>query len=133
MSVWYLDASAIVKLAVVEPESEALRRWRVAVSSDDVLSTCELAVAEVLRAVARVGGDVGVAMAHLDSLDHVVLDRDLLLAAGSLEPAVLRTLDAVHLAAALTVGAGLGGVVTYDVRMADAAAHLGLPTLAPGT
>ena len=132
MSVWYLDASAIVKLAVVEPETGPLRRWRGDVPSGDVLVTCELAVAEVLRAVARVGGDVGVAMAQVDALGHVVVDRDLLLAAGSLEPSLLRTLDAVHLAAAMTFGVELGGVVTYDVRMAEAAARLGLPTLAPG-
>jgi len=132
MSVWYLDSSAIVKLAVSERESAALTAWRGGLGSDDVLMTCELAVAEVLRAVRRVGGDVEVALAHLDALDQLVMDRDLLLAAGRLPPEAVRTLDAIHLAAATVAGDALGGVVTYDDRMAGAARGLGLRTLAPG-
>jgi len=132
MSVWYLDSSAIVKFAVSEGESAALTAWRGGLGSDDVLMTCELAVAEVLRAVRCVGGDVEVALAHLDALDQLVMDRDLLLAAGRLPPEAVRTLDAIHLAAATVAGDALGGVVTYDDRMAGAARGLGLRTLAPG-
>lgn len=132
MSVWYLDSSAIVKLAVAEPESAALSRWRTQLSSSDVLMTCELALAEVLRAVGRVAGDIEVALAHLDSLEQLVMDRDLLLEAGQLDPAYVRTLDAIHLAAAMSAGDDLSGVVTYDARMADAARGLGLHTVAPG-
>jgi len=132
VSVWYLDSSAIVKFAVLENESAAVAAWRADLDADDVVITCELAVAEVLRAVRRVEGDVQVALAHLDSLDQVVLDRDLMLAAGQLGPGGLRTLDAIHLAAAQTAGDDLGGVVTYDARMAAAAKELGLETLAPG-
>src|SRR5260370_34369299 len=117
MSVWYVDSSAIVKFAVAERESAALATWRTDLGAEDVLMTGELAVAEVLRAVARVGGDIGVALAHLDSLEQLVMDRDLLVAAARLEPAGLRTLDAIHLAAAATAGDDLGGVVTYDDRM----------------
>ncbi len=132
MKVWYLDSSAIVKFAVAENESEALGVWRGDLDDDDVVMTCELAIAEVLRAVARVEGDSEVALAHLDSLEQLVVDRDLLLAASRLEPAELRTLDAIHLAAATAAGEALGGVVTYDERMAVAAEALGLTTLAPG-
>lgn len=132
MSVWYLDSSAIVKFAVRERESDALAAWRAGLDGEDILMTCELAVAEVLRAVRRVDGDAGVALAHLDSLDHLVIDRDLLLAAGRLGPDELRTLDAIHLAAAGAAGGDVGGVVTYDSRMAEAARGLGLRTLAPG-
>lgn len=132
MSAWYLDSSAIVKFAVIEPETTALGRWRAGLDGDDVLMTCELAVAEVLRAVTRVGGDADVALAHLDALDQLAIDRDLLLAAGRLGRAGIRTLDAIHLAAALAVGDDLSGVVTYDDRMADAARDLGVETLAPG-
>jgi len=129
--VWYLDSSAIVKFAVREHESDALAAWRAGLDADDVLMTCELAVAEVLRAVRRVDGDIGVALAHLDSLDQLVIDRDLLLAAGRLEPDGLRTLDAIHLAAAGAAGDDLGGVVTYDDRMAEAAQGIGLVALSP--
>lgn len=132
MSVWYLDSSAIVKFAVAEPESAAIAAWRASLDRDDVFFTCELAVTEVLRAVRRVDGDADVALTHLDALDQLVIDRDLLLTAGRLGPSGLRSLDAIHLAAATAAGDDLTGVVTYDDRMADAARELGLGTLAPG-
>ncbi|MGH3849511.1 MAG: type II toxin-antitoxin system VapC family toxin [Pseudonocardiaceae bacterium] len=125
-------SSAIVKFAVVEPESEALRAWRDNLDTDDVLMTCELAVAEVTRAVCRVNGDVEVALAHLDSLEQFVMDRDLMLAAGNVAPAGIRTLDVIHLAAALAAGEEFRGLVTYDARMCEAARGLGCETLAPG-
>ena len=59
------------------------------------------------------------------------LDDALLDAAGALDPGVLRSLDAIHLAAALTVAAQLEAVVTYDPRMAAAARLLGLRVSAP--
>lgn len=86
----------------------------------------------MLRAVRRVDGDVEVALAHLDALDQMVMDRDLLLAAGRLGPRGIRTLDAIHLTAALAAGDDLSGVVTYDDRMANTARGLGLETVAPG-
>lgn len=133
MSVWYLDSSAIVKFAVRETETRAIVRWRTELDPADVLMTCELAVAEVVRAVRRVEGDVDVALAQLDSLEQLVLDRDLMLVAGNLDPLDLRSLDAIHLAAALAAGEELAGVVTYDARMALAARGLGLVAFAPGT
>ena len=126
MTAWYLDSSAIVKFAVAEPESEALQAWREQLATDDVLMTCELAVAEVLRAVRRVDGDVTVALAHLDALEQLTMDRDLMLAAGGVPPAGIRTLDAIHLAAAQAVGDDLAGLVTYDDRMTTAAQALSL-------
>ncbi len=132
MSVWYLDSSAIVKFAVEEQETAALQAWRRDVSAGDVLMTCELAVAEVLRAVRRVDGNLDVAVAHIDALEQLVIDRDLLLAAGRIEPVAIRTLDAIHLAAAAAAGEDLAGVVTYDERMSDEAEALGLTALAPG-
>lgn len=132
MRAWYLDASAIVKFAVADLESDAVGGWRADLGPDDVLLTCELAITEVLRAVRRVDGDADVALIHLNAIDQIVMDRDLLLAAGRLEPLGLRSLDAIHLAAALAAGDDLAGVVTYDERMADAARALGLRALAPG-
>lgn len=131
MNVWYLDASAIVKFAVYEQESDAIAAWRASLGGDDAVMTCELSIAEVLRVVWRVDGDPEVALAHLDALDQLVVDRNLLLAASRLQPSGLRTLDAIHLAAALAAGGDLAGVVTYDARMAEAARNLGMKTLAP--
>lgn len=132
MTAWYLDSSAIVKLVVREPESASLATWRAGLDRGDIVATCELALAEVVRAVSRVGGDVDAASAHLDALDHVVIDRELLLLASTLEPPTMRTLDAIHLAAASLLGDELGGVVTFDTRMASAARDLGFSLVTPG-
>lgn len=51
--------------------------------------------------------------------------------AGRLEPAVLRSLDAVHLAAALALGDDLETVVTYDSRLAEAAQSNGIAVTSP--
>jgi predicted nucleic acid-binding protein len=63
-------------------------------------------------------------------LHLIQLNRPLLDAAGSL-PSRLRSLDAIHLAAAQSLGSDLGAVVTYDQRMAQAATELGMPVEAP--
>ena len=80
----------------------------------------------------RVDGDVIVALAHLNALEQLTMDRELMLAAGGVPPAGIRTLDAIHLAAAQAVGDDLAGLVTYDDRMTTAAQAVGLTTLAPG-
>lgn len=59
-------------------------------------------------------------------MDEALLDR-----AGDLDPASLRSLDAIHLASALTLGNDLGVVVTYDDRMLQGASALGLHTASP--
>ena len=61
----------------------------------------------------------------------VAIDDRILEAAGTLEPRVLRTIDAIHLATALAVGDDLDTIVTYDDRMVEAARFLGLPTVTP--
>jgi predicted nucleic acid-binding protein len=78
-------------------------------------------------------GPVATAAARrlLRSIDLIRLDDGLLDAAGMLEPIGLRSLDALHLAAAQLVAPALRAVVTYDRRMAEAAASLGFPTAAP--
>ena len=60
------------------------------------------------------------------------LSPDLLDRAGDLDPLELRSLDAIHLAAAESLGHDLGALVTYDQQMAGAARELGLPVVAPG-
>ena len=51
--------------------------------------------------------------------------------AAAIEQPFLRTLDAIHLAAATSVRAGLSAFVTYDKRLAAAAGEIGLPVLSP--
>lgn len=128
-SATYLDASAIVKLVVPEPQTQALASY---VHGRSPLVSCALARVEVVRAVRAHGPlPVRTARALLDELDLIELDDELLDLAGELEPP-LRSLDAMHLAAALELGDELEAVVTYDARMARAADALGLPVVAPG-
>lgn len=129
MPATYLDSSAIVKLAVEEPESAALRRYlrrkRPVVSS-------ALARTEVMRAL-LLEGEEGAARgrAVLARLDLLRVNDRILNAAGALLPDNLRSLDAIHLATAQQLGSDLARVVTYDERMSDAAGHVGLKTASP--
>lgn len=125
----YIDSSGLVKLAVEEPESAALRRHlrrrRPVVSS-------ALARTEVLRAL-LLEGEEGLARgrAVLARLDLLRVGDHVLGAAGVLLPATLRSLDAIHLATAHQLGVDLGHIVTYDDRMLQAAAELGMRTVSP--
>lgn len=128
----YFDSSAIIKLVQREAESEALRRYLRAHRTDERVSS-DLARVEVVRSVLA-GGPLAVAHArrqlaryHLVVLDVDVLDRAATIAPGSL----LRSLDAIHLATAQLLGPDLRAVLTYDVRMTQAAGTLGLPVESP--
>jgi hypothetical protein len=129
MRVAYLDSSAVVKLVVAEPESAALRRY---VRRRRLLVSSALARAEVLRALLGLG-EVALARGRrvLRSIELVRVNDRVFEAAGALLPAEIRSLDAIHLATAQQLGDDLGVVVTYDVRMADAAANLGLKIHSP--
>lgn len=128
--VWYLDTSAFVKLLHAEAETPVLRAWLAAQTapavSSDVLRT------EALRVARRVGP---VALARcrqlLGQIGLLRVDVPVFEAAGELDPAVLRSLDALHLAAALTLGDDLAGVVTYDRTLQAAGEALGLAVSAP--
>ena len=125
----YLDSSAIVKLAVREPESEALRRHlrrrRPWVSS-------ALARAEVLRAVLA-GGEQAIAAgrAVLARCDLVRVSDRVLNLAGIMQPVELRSLDAIHLATAERLGGDISELVIYDERMAMAARLMGYRVSSP--
>jgi hypothetical protein len=125
----YLDSSALVKLVVAEPESAALRRF---LRREPERVSCGLARTEVLRAVRPVGpGAVERARRLLRRVHLIRIDDVLLDAAGMIDAVVLRSLDAIHLAAAQIVAPNLTAFVTYDRRMAIAAAELGHSVTAP--
>ena len=125
----YLDSSALVKLVVAEPESAALRRF---LGTEPDRASCSLARGEVLRAV-RAHGAPALTRARrlLQRLNLVTIDDDLLDAAAALDPRVLRSLDAIHLAAAQLFGDELTAVVTYDRGMAAAAGLIDVTVVAP--
>lgn len=126
----YIDTSALVKLVVAEPETAALRNWIAAESP--VLISSDLARTELIRAVRRGSPDRTVqARTVLDSISLLTLATATFETAAHLDPTVLRTLDAVHIAAALELGDELVGLVTYDDRMADTARAHGISVIAP--
>ena len=51
--------------------------------------------------------------------------------ATRLAPTGLRSLDAIHLATALSIRDDLGVLLTYDQRLGDAAAERGLTVASP--
>jgi len=128
VSLCYLDSSALVKLAVREPESDALRRF---LRGKKELCASALVRTEVTRALLGLGvaavarGAEVVARVELVRVNDRILD-----AAGRLAPLELRSLDAIHLATAEAAGS-VKVVVTYDVRMAAAARTLGWKVAAP--
>ena len=130
MSALYLDTSAFVKLAVEESETAALRQFL----ADRALRRVSSALlrTEALRAVRHLGPDALASVREaIRRVDLVAIDDRILDAAGTLEPRVLRTLDAIHLATAMAMGDDLDAIVTYDDRMVEAAGLLGLLVSAP--
>ena len=128
-TVAYIDSSALVKLAIPESETDALRaelaRWERHVSS-------ALAKVEVTRACARVDTEASrVAEQIVGALDLVAIDDPVLEEAALLSPIELRSLDAIHLASALLFGPALGVAITYDERLAVAMRAAGIPTATP--
>lgn len=127
---WFLDASAFVKLLIVEPESAELLQW---IRGRDLASS-DLLRTEARRAVAGEPTNVRrrceQLLAEIPKIRLVpaVLDR-----AGELPGQELRSLDAIYLACALRLGDDLSGLVSYDRRQLRAAAALGIPTISPGT
>lgn len=125
----YLDSSALVKLAVREPESMALRRY---LRRRRPLISSALARTEVARALLPLGEEA-VRRGHevLARVDLVRVNDRVLTPAGLMLPAELRSLDAIHLATAQQLGDDLARIVTYDERIAAAAKALGWTVLAP--
>lgn len=125
----YLDASALVKLIVLERETQALtvelRRWPQRVTS--VIGEVELHRAALRANEAAMLADsvlAGVSLIALSESRRELADR-----VGSQR---LRALDAIHLASALSLGDEIGAFCTYDRRLAADAVAAGLNVLSPG-
>lgn len=128
MTAYYADTSAVVKLLLAEPESSAVKRW--ADGGDVELVGTPLLETELRRVAHRARLPQAAATAVLDRIAIHDLPRQVFVEAGLLLPGqAVRSLDALHLAAALQLG--VGDIVTYDARLADAAEQVGLAVLAP--
>jgi uncharacterized protein len=124
------DTSALVRLVVREPETDALRAW-LDPRGDQPWVASDLCRVEVVRAVARAApAAVATALDLLAGLDLVPLSPLLLAEAAALPPS-LRSLDAIHLATALMLGSELTAFAVYDDRLVEAAAGADLPIARP--
>ena len=125
----YLDSSAIVKLVRSEAETSALVEE---IQADPEVVSSALAWTEVVRAARRARVRAARATAVLDGIGFVPIDDGILRDAAELSPASLRTLDAIHLATARSLGDDIDAMITYDGRMVEAASSLALPIRSPG-
>lgn len=135
----YLDTSAILKLLRPETETDALLDY-LSQHADQDLITSAIATVETARALKALGEteiaahavrrsdriEVGASVIPAVAVSATVLDL-----ARSLPPAVLRSLDAIHVATAKMAGESLYQLVTYDKRMLLAADAAGMPAGSP--
>ncbi len=127
---FYLDTSAAAKLVVAEPGSQAMGSW-VAIHETQVISS-DLLRTELLRATRRSAPEkMQRARSVLDALPLFTLTSATFERAAMLDSQPLRSLDALHLAAAMELGDELDGIVTYDDRLGVAAALYGIAVVGP--
>ena len=126
----YMDASALVKLVITEDESDALRDY---LGEGATLISSRVGEVELRRVTGRQAqrpADATVE-AVLRATSFMELEPMIAGSAGSIGPATLRSLDAIHLASALAMADELDAFVAYDGRLADAARRAGLRVVSP--
>lgn len=140
----YFDTCALLKLIRTDAQSEALSAFIDARPETRWFSS-EVARTELVRTVRRINHDdrgrliddvrlnteLGYAERICAQIDLIAVSTRVLSEAAAIEQPFLRTLDAIHLAAATSLRSGLSAFVTYDKRLAGAAHELGLPALSP--
>jgi predicted nucleic acid-binding protein len=131
----YFDSSALIKRAITEEESEELVEFLDEhYHAADLLASSSLAWVEVSRAIlARAKSPVTAGRLieeSMSGIDERSMSADVISLARRIEPLVLRSLDAIHLATAVLIDADI--VVTYDDRLADACRRNTLAVASPG-
>jgi predicted nucleic acid-binding protein len=127
----YLDSSALVKLALAEPESDALAAW-LAEHDGNALVSSAFHRAEVLRAIWRAEpAALPRGQRIIRRVERVILSHDILDDAATIPPQKLGTAGAIHLASALAIRRDLVAFVAYDKTLLDAASDAGLPVASP--
>ena len=128
----YIDTSAMVKLVVAEPESNALIDWLNS-RTEQPLVTSVIGRIELIRAAARLGAATLAAAERLATMvDLLVLTDAIAQLAATLSPTELRTLDAIHLATAHIHRGTMTDFCAYDHQLRAAARDQQLPVVAPG-
>ena len=141
----YFDTNALLKLIREDGQSWALGAFIDARPGTRWFSS-EIARTELARTVRRVNHDdrgrlvderrlraeLDYAERVWERLDLIAVTTRILTEAAAIEQPFLRTLDAIHLAAAMTLRGSLSAFVTYDKRLAAAAQEADLPVQSPG-
>ncbi len=129
----YVDTSAVAKLFIAEKETSDLRQWLSELSEPHLLSSALLSV-ELLRLLRLVNPATVTPAAQFlaDDVDIVEITPPVLDDATTVLPPRLRTLDAIHLATALDLGAAVDVLLTYDKAFIEAARATGLTVASPG-
>jgi uncharacterized protein len=140
----YFDTCALLKLIRADAQSHALGAFIDARPATRWFSS-EVARTELARTVRRINHDdrgrlidesrlraeLTYAETLWERLDLIAVSTRVLSEAADIEQPFLRTLDAIHLAAAVSLRTSLSAFVTYDKRLAAAAQETGLPVLSP--
>lgn len=132
MTTYYVDTSALLKRVVMETDSSVVRTFlRERDAAGDLLTASSLAWLEVWRSLRRAAvADVeSTTELALSGVAEFPLSATVLVRARRVGNDALRSLDAIHLASA--IGCGADSLMTYDERLAAAAADVGLSVAAP--
>ncbi len=130
MNVLYVDSSAALKRIFLEAETDLVgSTLRSRVNSGDLIAASTLTWVEVTRSVLRARPADAEAQvdAALSGIAELPLDETVLTRARWIGPPTLRSLDAIHLAAALVLGAT--EMLTFDMRLAAAARSVGVKAI----
>jgi uncharacterized protein len=125
----YVDTSALARVILEEPGNDAVLRD---LGRFDQRVASRLLAVE-LRRVGRRSGAAEEVDRLLSRVSLIPLDDDVLAAAGTIEPAAVGTLDAIHLATAMRLreAGRLDALMTYDKQLAHAAREHGIEVLSP--
>lgn len=129
MTLCYLDSSAFLKVFKREDESDAMVNYFT--QNLDRLFTSELTVTELLGNLMRLGLPTHVAERALAGITLIPIRQEILHQAADFRGAGLRSLDAIHLASALSVRGNLAELVTYDQQLAAFSAGQGVSVVTP--
>ena len=126
---WYADSSAILKLLIVERESVDLTDF-----IDFTLKSSVLTRVEIIRVLHKIAPEkIAQAQEILVGIDLTPLNPAILSAAENFAPAItLKSLDALHVASVIFLGAAVEGLITYDKATIKNAKELGITVVSPG-
>ncbi|UEA81734.1 type II toxin-antitoxin system VapC family toxin [Tsukamurella paurometabola] len=131
----YMDTSALTKLIIAEQESDALTVW-VAEQAEahETLTTSDVGRIELMRTAARRDDDEIFDHARYVAnwINGASVTEEIVAGAEHIGPPSLRSLDAIHLASAVSIRELVSAFVSYDKRLLDAARAEGLPVVSPG-